>query len=306
MDAPRSLLVLGGSGFLGAQVVRSALAIGFERVVCASRDPNAAPREADTRLVRVAFDLANLGGVEELLRASGARAVVHCAAMARVADCEREPARAMLVNALAAQALAEASARLAIRLVLVSTDLVFGRRSPPRPSGFVETDEPGPLSQYGESKLLGEQLALSHGSDVLVVRLPLLFGDSLGRALGATDSVVAAVERGEAPVLFADEWRTPLDVTDAARALLELAASSERGLLHVAGPKRLDRVQLGLAALEARGFGPLEARSKIRIGTRADHPHATPRPADVSLDASQARARLATRLRNAADALRDR
>ena len=81
-----------------------------------------------------------------------------------------------------------------------------------------------------------------------------------------------------------------------AAALVELAGRSETGLLHVAGPERVNRHQLGLLALEAAGLSEDEARERVRAGTRADlgleH-----RPADVSLDARRARALLRAPLR---------
>ena len=131
----------------------------------------------------------------------------------------------------------------------------------------------------------------------------LLFGDSFDRALGASDSLLAALARGERPLLFEDEWRTPLDVTDAADALLELAANSFRGVLHVAGPERLDRVRLAVLVLRARGFNEIEARAKIRQGTRASLGMDSTRPADVALDTTLARKLLAVKLRGVTEAL---
>src|SRR5690349_18684893 len=94
------LLITGASGFLGAHVVESARGWG---VVHAQRRER--PRPGGARTVDSVFDLAE---VEERLDAIRPRAVVHAAALARIADAERDPELARRVNV-------EASARIAAR-----------------------------------------------------------------------------------------------------------------------------------------------------------------------------------------------
>jgi dTDP-4-dehydrorhamnose reductase len=156
---------------------------------------------------------------------------------------------------------------------------------------------------YGASKAAGEEAVLAATSRALVVRLPLLYGESFGRGLGASDQLLAALARGERPVLFRDEYRTPLEVSNAAAAVLELLAGEAHGRLHVAGPERLDRHALASIVLAARGLVPATLAGQLREGTRAEFGLAHLRPADVSLDAARARARLATELLTPAEAL---
>jgi dTDP-4-dehydrorhamnose reductase len=83
--------------------------------------------------------------------------------------------------------------------------------------------------------------------------------------------------------LFADEWRTPLDLATAARALAALARSDFTGLLHLGGPERLSRLAMGqrLAAFLGADPAPLVA------ARRAEVPAPEPRPRDVTLDSSR-------------------
>ena len=100
-----------------------------------------------------------------------------------------------------------------------------------------------------------------------MARLPLLYGNSGGRGLGASDSLLEAIERGEKPRLFVDEWRTPLEVSNAAEALVELLEFDHGGVLHLAGPDRVTRHEFGLAVLRlpwASSPGPPAARSRRR------------------------------------------
>jgi dTDP-4-dehydrorhamnose reductase len=290
--AARELLVLGASGFLGPHLVRAARRAGW-RVSAAARAPAALPEFPGAAPdARVRFDATEPDALARLLDERAPDAMLCAAALSRIDACERDPALAHALNvALPAAAAALAQAR-GIRLVHLSTDLVFGAR-PPRGARFDEADEPAPLHAYGRSKAEGEACVLATDARALVVRLPLLYGDSLGRGLGASDQLLAALARGERPALFVDEWRTPLEATNAAEALVELVSSAASGLLHVAGPERCNRHDLGLALLRALSPGGGE---RIRAARRAELGLELQRAEDVSLDARRALTLLATEL----------
>lgn len=263
------------------------------RVAVASRRPDVAPVPGGVTphvwdATRGSADL------ERLLEEARPTHVVLATALARVGDCERDPALARTLNATLPAWVAAAARRLDVRAVHVSTDLVFGGRPPARGERYSEDDPPSPVHVYGRTKAEGEARFLAAGGD-LVVRLPLLYGDSGGRGAGASDQILVALARGERPALFVDEWRTPLELGNAARALAELVTGRPVGTLHLAGPERLSRLELGLRVLVARGDTLERARERVRVTRRADLGLGD-RPADVGLDATRARALLATRL----------
>lgn len=242
------LLITGASGFLGAQVAAVARAAGH-RVLATGR------RGGD-----VAVDLLAPGMVAAVVQAAAPDVVLHLAAMARLDDCERDPARAMQANAWLPEQFAQ---RFGARLLHVSTDLVFaGTRAPCGP-----LDPVGPLSVYGQSKAQGEERVRTHGGRV--VRLPLLFGPD-PEARGATASLRAALLRGRPVSLFTNEYRTPLHTRDAAEALVDLAANPDGpGLQHLAGPERVSRWELGLRFVRAHGLPqellqPVECQDPLR------------------------------------------
>jgi len=272
------ILVLGGSGFLGAHVARAALEQGFE-VVAASRDPKLPPQVGAARTR--AFDALADGSLERLLEDERPHAVIVCTALPSIADCERYPVLARTLNADLPARVARWTAAKGARAVLVSTDLVFGA-TPPRAGRFLEDDPPAPVSEYGRTKAGGEARFLEADPRAVVARLPLLFGDSFGRGTGATDALLDAVRRGERPSLFTDEWRTPLDVAEAGRALVRLADAGVHGIVHLPGKERLSRHELGLRVLAAAGHAPEEALALVRATTRAEAGLGS-RPADVCL-----------------------
>jgi len=285
---PAAVLVLGGSGFLGAHLARAFAARSKQEpggvlVHAASRSPGPIAPGAQFH----AFDASLPGALPALLDALAPSLVLNACAHARLAECERAPELAELLNADLPGRLAVECRRRGARLVQVSTDLVFGNGAPQR--GWREDDRAEPLSVYGRTKLAGEQRVLEAGGDALVVRLPLLYGDSFGRELGASDALHAALARGERPRLYVDELRTPLEVSLAAELVRELARGTQRGLLHVAGPRRLSRHELGLELLAAGGIEPAAARARLDAVPRSCDAFAALRPADAALDTTRAR-----------------
>lgn len=247
MASPR-ILICGATGFLGPFAVAAVRARGHA-VATAARSAGDAQ-----------VDLLRPGMVDAVLEAMAPDLVLNLAAQARLAECERDPALARAVNATLPATFAE---RLGDRFVHVSTDLVFdGRRAP-----YDELSAIGPLSVYGISKAEGEERVLAHGGRV--VRLPLLFGaDRHGR--GASAALRRALEQHQPVPLFTNEYRTPLHAADAAQALAELLPLRRcPALLHLPGPERLSRWELGLRLCERHGLDrsllqPVECQDPLR------------------------------------------
>ncbi len=269
------LLITGAGGLLGAYLLRETRG---RAGVAAWGGPRGGERfGVPLRPV----DLTEGESVADAFRSDRPDVVLHAAAMARVADCWREPDRARRVNAEAAATLARLATDAGARLVHVSTDLVFdGEHAPYR-----EGDKPAPVSVYGLTKQLGEEAALAAPRSA-VVRVSLLYGPALHGRPSFFDEQAAALRAGRPVTLFRDEWRTPLDLVTAARALLAVADSDFGGLLHVGGPERLSRLEMGLRLAASLGADP----SPIMPADRDAAPAPEPRPRDVSLDSSRWRA----------------
>lgn len=279
MAAPRRWLVFGGSGFLGVHVVRAIHARG--NVVGTAGRARPSVGVESIAIEHVSVDALHEGDVEAAFASFRPDAVIVCAALATIGECERYPVLAHALNVEFPARIASAARAAGAHLAFVSTDLVFGGR-PPISGRFTERDEPEPVSEYGRTKTAGEVAVSARHPGALVARLPLLFGDSFGRGLGASDALLAAVRRGERARLFTDEWRTPLDAELAARRLVDLVESCASLVRHVAGPERMSRFDLGVRVLHAAGFSLEAVRAAIEPCTRAEAGLGS-RPADVSL-----------------------
>jgi dTDP-4-dehydrorhamnose reductase len=266
------LLLTGASGQLGAYLLRELAAAGMKVTAWSG-----ARRGELFGVPLQPVDLADSDAIAVAFRQARPEAILHAAAVASVAECHRDPERARRVNVGGTAALAELSAAASARLVLVSTDLVFdGERAPYR-----EADLPAPLSVYGRSKADAETAALAEPR-AAVARVSLLFGRALTGRPSFFDQQADALRGGRPVTLFADEWRTPLHLATAARALVALARADFSGVLHVGGPERLSRLEMGRRLARFLGADP----GVIVPALRADAPAPEPRPRDVSLGSS--------------------
>lgn len=227
------ILVTGGAGYLGSEVAQQAVAAGHEVIATQFRTP--AP-----------FGRAITVDLRDGLDAEIADVVIHTAYVQADPD--------MIVRSTRNVAAAAAGARL----IHLSTDLVFdGEHGAP----YSEDDEPLPVSAYGQAKLEAERLL---PGDVLIVRTSLLYGKPGPQERLAADP---------GAVFHTDEIRCPTRVDELAAALLELAGSDLSGVLHVAGPEAVSRLEFArfLGAREPRGIPapPGRARNVALDSSRA-------------------------------------
>lgn len=228
------VLVIGGRGFVGSHVVRAMIAAGH-------RPHLFGPAMPDDLLTDVAglFD-ESVGSIEDrtaivdTLRRSGARALVTMAAhsvgregLMKSGDAEAD--RVFAVNVLGFRNVLEAAMETKLRRVVwTGSTVVYGPAETYPPGRVDETALLGPVTLYGLTKRLSEDLGHyyhdRHGLDVVGLRLPLLLGPGLWYQ-GAASAIMGVIrEAGQGQrhaVAFHDEPTDLMHVGDAARALVE-------------------------------------------------------------------------------------
>jgi len=244
----------------------------------------------------VRADLSVPGALASLLRKTRPAAVLHAAADANVDSCEGAPDAATRINAHSCAELGAAAVGSRIRVVGLSTDLVFDGSI----GGVAHDDPPGPLNVYARSKLEGERTLLQAAPDAAVARMALVVGRGHRRPT-ASEAVLRSLREGRALRLYTDQIRSPIDPESAADALLRLLTSEGHGVYHLGGGERLSRHALGTRVAVLHGL-PTDGIVAVR---QADSPPAVPRPLDVSLDSSRAREELAWKPRPLDEALRE-
>jgi dTDP-4-dehydrorhamnose reductase len=290
------ILVTGGSGFLGG-VCRDILAQRKDVQVFLLRSGHRADYSSDATASFTAPPSLTADDLTPLLEPLAITHILHIGALSSAERCEHVPDEARRSNVTFTHMIADYATRIGAHLTTVSTDLVFdGAKA--AACGFSENDPAHPISVYGRSKLAAEQATLQTPSNA-VVRLALLFGFSPSASKGVLGWMERALREGTPLALFADEYRTPVHVVDAARALLAITEHRLSGLWHCGGPDRLSRSEFG--ELVAKGLGYDTAL--IRPVSRTSGPHLPARPEDVSLNSERLWSTLGERPRGALEAL---
>lgn len=273
--------MIGGSGFLGTELVRRASAAGWATAAtyCSAR-PGSAHGVAWHRL-----DLRTGTRLDDLLAGSDPDAVVN--ATSGQSD--------WAVTADGSVRVALAAARHGCRLVHVSSDAVFsGSRI-----SYDESRLPDPVTPYGAAKAAAETAVRLLVPAAAVARTSLIIGDGGGSAHERMVHELAAGSREG--VLFTDVVRCPVQVGDLASALLELAGSDRAGMFHLAGPDALSRHELGVLIARRDGLDADRLPAGRRPGTAL--PGTLPGGLDVRLVGTATQRLLRTRLRGAREFL---
>lgn len=111
--------------------------------------------------------------IESYLAQENPTLIFNAAAYTAVDRAESEPAVANAINGDAPGVLADWTASTGAQLIHFSTDYVFDgyKRTP-----YVESDEVGPLNEYGRSKLAGERNVVSRDERAVIMRTSWVYG----------------------------------------------------------------------------------------------------------------------------------
>jgi dTDP-4-dehydrorhamnose reductase len=254
-------VVIGGSGQIGGWLLRILQDRGHQAVgtYASVAFPGLVP-----------LDAADLAGAADWLRSARPEVVFYPAGFTWVDGCEREPARAFAANLDQPLNLARAAADLGAHFIYFSTDYVFDGQNGP----YVEESPTHPLSVYGQAKRDAE-LALTEalGDRQLTVRTCWVFGPER-QGKNFAYQLARTLHDGKPLVCPSDQISSPSYGPDVARAVVALAEARAAGLIHVAGPEVIDRVQFARALAGAFGLDAslIEGKTTAEFGQPARRP----------------------------------
>ncbi|WP_327086446.1 sugar nucleotide-binding protein [Nonomuraea sp. NBC_01738] len=258
------ILIIGGSGHLGQELIRQAQAAGHHVTATYFHHPGTSP-------TRLQLDLRDQARTAALITSQAPDLVINAAY--RQSDWH--------TTATGPANLALATRHT--RLIHVSSDTVFSGTASP----YTEAAPPDPITPYGAAKAAAETAVAAIHPEAVIARTSLI----LGRGSPHEARIHAHAAGTAHGTLFTDDVRCPVHVTDLARALLELTAP---GVHHLAGPDPISRYDLALLVARRDGLDP----GRLIPGLRD-----VPGPKDLRLDSTATQRRLTTRLRGAGEFL---
>lgn len=257
------LLVFGATGFVGQHVVKKAQEGGVQVIAVSRKHVSANPSTPSTEFRQC--DLSHPASVMALIQETKPNTVIHAAGISGIDEAQNNPDLAYEVNVNCTKHIALACSRNQIRLILLSTDAVFGDNL----DRHAENELPSPVNVYGQTKSEAEQVCSQTCKDYVIVRPCLI----LGYPIATVNCFYVALERslrsGKAVLVATDENRSPVDVHTLTEALLELTQSNYVGKLHVASKNFMNRFALSQILAEKMGFQREQITQLVTTNERA-------------------------------------
>ncbi|MEW6350111.1 MAG: SDR family oxidoreductase [Thermodesulfobacteriota bacterium] len=291
------ILITGGSGFLGGNLLKIASRqFGVYGTYHRFLPPDNGPWKW------VHLDIRNRNEVDATLAAINPKAIIHAGGIGGIARCEADKGAAYAVNVVGTGNVAQIARRRGIRLIHVSTDLVFDGLK----GHYTEDDQPNPVCCYGETKRRSEDAVSNLLENYSIVRSSLLFGWNRWSNVSSgsfAEGILHELESGTHYQACGDEFRSPLSVGIFCECLMEFAAGEElTGLYHVCGSERISAFDFAAMLAEKAGLG----RDLILFGrSRSMSTPGIVRPRDCSMSNKKAVSALRTRIPTIEDAINE-
>ena len=257
------ILVTGGKGQLGSDV--TAL-LGRDQDVCSCSSKE--------------LDISNAEMVNTVLSRQQPDVLINCAAYTAVDNCEREKELAWNVNARGPANLAQAMEARGGRLIHISTDYVFDGNKPVSESYF-EDDPVAPLSEYGRSKLAGEEAITANSSDFLILRTAWLYGWQGGNFLKTMLRLALADPARELKVVN-DQHGSLTWTATLARQIQAVLSAEMQGIVHATAEGASTWYEGACYFLDA-----MEVPYNLAPCTTIEYPTPAHRPANSILENSR-------------------
>ena len=205
---------------------------------------------------------------------------INCAAYTAVDKAESEQDLAYQLNADAVATLAKVCNNNNTQLIHISTDYVFDGKTN---QTYKETDHPSPLSVYGKSKLMGEELAITHCPSAIIIRTSWLYSSFKNNFV---KTILALMKEKESIDVVNDQVGSSTYAADLALAIMRIIKSNlsigNPGIYHFTNAGSTNRHEFAVAIKNFAGSNCI-----INPVATSQYPTAAQRPAYAVLDTSK-------------------
>ncbi|MCF7885493.1 MAG: SDR family oxidoreductase [Candidatus Marinimicrobia bacterium] len=282
----QKVLVTGGSGFLGSNVVKK-LKTDY-RVICGYH--NFPPDEKNI----IKLDFNTISAIKSRLNKIEPEIVIHTAALSKPGLCHEYPEKASIVNVNATSEIAAWCQKNAARLIFTSTDMVYSGQSPI----YKEDDQINPVNKYGQTKAAAEKTIQKNCQNFVILRLALMHGRGIYKRNYSSEWLETDLRKKQKdcesePIgLYTDQYRSMISVKNVAMVLKELIEKNTTGIFNIGGPDAINRYEFGTLLCNLLGI----SKKLIKPVRFRDINPKVQSPLNVTLDVSKAKNELQTEL----------
>ena len=237
----KKILVTGANGFLGYYLVRQLLKQSFT-VIATGKGPCRLPFN-DAGFNYETLDFSDRASVQSIISKHLPDTIVHCGALSKPDECERNKEAAFLTNVTATIYLLEAAAAIQASFIFLSTDFVFSGEK----GMYKEDDERAPVNYYGLTKVLAEDEVMRYAGAWAIVRTVLVYGRPFLSRQNLLTTTAESLRNGKRSGIFNDQVRTPTFVEDLAEGIVSMINLQSRGIYHLSGKDVLTPYEMAVA-----------------------------------------------------------
>lgn len=208
------ILVFGGSGLIGSRI-RQLLQTKYQIIAPSHLQVNVGDKKQ----------------IEQIINKSKPDYVIYATGISSLDQAEQYPKLAYLLNAQAPAFIAKFAASLNIPILYFSTDAVFDGSKSNKP--YLEDDKTHPLSEYGKSKLLGEQEVMNASKRNFVVRVIMVYSPEFTKRKRFVQIVLETLKKKEKFYGVVDQMVNPIYVDDVVSSVDLLIKSGSYGIYHL-------------------------------------------------------------------------
>ena len=228
--AEKKILITGSNGLLGQKLVHLLKNRPGIKLLATSKGEN---RISDTSGYQYqSLDITNKEEIKNTIAEFKPDAVINTAAMTNVDACETNRELCWDLNVNAVKYFIEAAENNPFHFVHLSTDFVFDGENGP----YKETDQPNPLSYYGESKYEAEKLLQNSNIKWAIARTIIVYG--VGEQMSRSNIVLwakDALSKGQELTIVDDQFRSPTLAEDLALGCWQIIEHNAEGIYHLSG-----------------------------------------------------------------------
>lgn len=237
----KTILITGSNGLLGQKLVKLIVESNEFKLVATGRGENRLSLYKD-KYTYISLDITSKEAVDEAFTKYKPDVVIHGAAMTNVDQCELNKTECWKQNVEATQNIASSSAKIGAFLVHVSTDFIFeGNKGP-----LTEEEKPYPVSFYGYSKLVAEEIVQkTENLKYAIARTVLVYG--IAEDMSRTNIILwvkKSLEDKKQIQVVDDQWRTPTLAEDLAQGCYLIAKKEAKGVFNISGKDFLNPLQM--------------------------------------------------------------
>jgi len=235
----KKILITGSNGLLGQKLVAQlAISDKFD-LIATSRGANRISKI--TSFTYEAMDITSEKDVMRVFDLYQPDVIINTAAMTNVDACEGDKEGCWELNVTAVEHLIKASEKHSSHLIHLSTDFIFDGEAGP----YKESDQPNPLSYYGESKLASEKVLQNSNCKWSIARTIIVYG--IVEDMSRSNIVLwakSALEKKQKLTIVNDQFRSPTLAEDLAKGCILIAEQEAEGVFNLSGKDTMSIVEL--------------------------------------------------------------